>query len=338
MKKSILINIILFAATFITTTIAGTQWSGHYAGEIANWYHGLTYAVLILTFLTAHEMGHYIASRIHSVNATLPYFIPAPIPEMLFGTLGAVIKTKNTFPSRKALFDIGAAGPIAGFIVCIVFLIIGFTTLPGKEFIFSIHPDYLLQNGVIPNTGLYFGETVLFSFFADIFANPAGWLPPMNEIYHYPFLCVGWFGLFVTALNMLPIGQLDGGHILYAMFGPKQALIARIAWIIMFFIGLGALLMIVDDFLTSVDYPNDFYIGLQDLLLPVLKELKQIFPWYFQGWGGWLFWALITRFFIKIPHPHIDFIDELDNKRMLIGWLTIIILFLSFSFRGIYFI
>ena len=125
MKKSILINILLFAATFITTTIAGTQWSGHYAGEIANWYHGLTYAVLILTFLTAHEMGHYIASRIHSVNATLPYFIPAPIPEMLFGTLGAVIKTKNTFPSRKALFDIGAAGPIAGFVVCIVFLVIG---------------------------------------------------------------------------------------------------------------------------------------------------------------------------------------------------------------------
>lgn len=336
-KFSYLINLLLFIATFITSTIAGTQWAGYYPGEIGNWHHGLLYAILIMTFLAAHEMGHYIASRLHRVDASLPYFIPAPFQEMLFGTFGALIKTRNMFPTRKALFDIGAAGPIAGFIVCIIFLIIGFSTLPPKEFIYTIHPEYTLLGGDIPDTGLHFGNTIVFSFLADVFANPSGWLPPMNEIYHYPFLCVAWFGLFVTTLNMLPIGQLDGGHIVYAMYDKKQHKIAKYAWYIILIIGFGSLLSFSITFLENFDYPYSIYISLQDNLLPALIDFRNLAPWYFDGWGGWIFWALITRFFIKIPHPEIPLYDELDSKRILIGWITIIILLLSISYDGIYF-
>lgn len=336
-KNKYVLNILLFVATFITTTIAGTQWAGYYPGEISNWHHGLLYAILIMTFLTAHEMGHYIASRLHSVDASLPYFIPAPFQEMLFGTFGAVIKTRNMFPTRKALFDIGAAGPIAGFVVCIIFLITGFSTLPPKEFIYSIHPDYALLGGDIPDTGLHFGNTIVFSYLAKIFANSSGWLPPMNEIYHYPFLCVGWFGLFVTTLNMLPIGQLDGGHIVYAMYDLKQHTIAKFAWYMILLIGFGSLLSFALSFLQNFDYPYKIYIYLQNNLLPALIDLRNLVPWYFDGWGGWLFWAIITKFFIKIPHPAITFYDELDSKRKIIGWITIAILLLSISYEGIYF-
>jgi membrane-associated protease RseP (regulator of RpoE activity) len=335
--NKVFLNILLFVATFITTTIAGTQWTGHFPFDITNWHYGLTYAILIMTFLTSHEMGHYIASRIHGIDATLPYFIPAPFPEMLFGTMGAVIKTRSPFPSKKALFDVGAAGPIAGFIVSLIILAIGFATLPPKEYIYTIHPEYLLNGGIVPETGLTFGNTLVFSVMSELFKNPDGWLPPMNEMYHYPFLCVGWFGLFVTTLNMLPLGQLDGGHIVYAMFGgDKQKIIARIAWYIILIIGLGALLAILLDFLQSVNYPNSFYISLQSNLIPLLTQLRTAVPLFFEGWGGWLFWALITRFFIKIPHPDMHFDDKLDSKRMLIGWATIIILLLSFTFKGIY--
>ena len=336
-NNRISLNIILFVATFVTTTIAGTQWSGHTPFDVMNWHYGLTYAILIMTFLTAHEMGHYIASRIHGIDATLPYFIPAPFPEMLFGTMGAVIKTRSPFPSRKALFDVGAAGPIAGFIVSLVILAIGFATLPPKEFIYTIHPEYLFNGGVVPETGLTFGNTVVYSVLADMFKNSGGWLPPMNEMYHYPFLCVGWFGLFVTTLNMLPLGQLDGGHIVYAMFGGrKQRYIARIVWLIIFVIGFGAILSMLLDLLQSYSYPNSFYLGIRDNLLPFLSQMRATLPQFFDGWGGWMFWALITRFFIKIPHPEMPFEDKLDRKRLLIGWLTLIILLLSFTFKGIY--
>lgn len=338
-NNRLILHILLFVATFITTTIAGTQWTGHNPFEIANWYFGLTYAILIMIFITSHEMGHYIASRIHGIDATLPYFIPAPFPEMLFGTMGAVIKTRSPFPSKKALFDVGVAGPIAGFIVSIIILIIGFSTLPPKEYLYTIHPEYLLNGGVVPQTGLTFGNTIVYSLMADIFKNPHGWLPPMNEMYHYPFLCVGWFGLFVTTLNMLPIGQLDGGHIIYAMFGKKRhEQIARISWYIILLIGIGSLLAMMLDLFQTVNYPNDFYIALQDFFIPMLTKLRSVIPWFFEGWGGWLFWALITRFFIKIHHPSMLFEDKLDGNRMIIGWVAIIILMLSFSYTGIYFV
>jgi membrane-associated protease RseP (regulator of RpoE activity) len=338
-NKSSLLNLVLFVSTFITTSMAGTVWAGKDVTDVMNWHYGLTYSFLIMGFLLAHEMGHYIASRLHKIDASLPYYIPIPFKEiLLFGTLGALIKTKAPIQSRRALFDIGAAGPIAGFIVCIIYLIIGFLTLPQKDFIYNVHPQYLMMNGMIPETGLHFGDTIVFSFLANIFANPSGWLPPMNEIYHLPFLCVGWFGLFVTTLNMLPIGQLDGGHIVYAMFGKLQKKISIVVWYAIFVLGISSLLNLLLDYLTEFDYPYNFYIALQNTLVPVLSWMKYNIPYLFDSWGGWFFWALMTRFIIKIKHPEILSNDELDTKRKIIGWITMIILLLSFSFKGLFFV
>ena len=139
-----------------------------------------------------------------------------------FGTLGAVIRTKSAIPSKKVMFDIGVAGPIAGFIATLLILSYGFLALPGKEFILSIHPQYFSQTQPAGGVDLTFGNPLLYQFLSFIFTNPTNqFVPPMTEMYHYPFLCAGWFGLFVTSMNLLPVGQLDGGHLAYTMFGPR---------------------------------------------------------------------------------------------------------------------
>ncbi len=338
-KSSFWVHLVLFLATFLTTTIAGAQWAMKNYYDISNWHYGLLYAILIMTFLTSHEMGHYIASKIHKVDASLPYFIPVPFPElMLFGTFGAVIATRSPIPNRKVLFDIGISGPLSGFIVSMAFLIFGLVTLPPKEFIYSIHPEYLLNyGGEIPNTGLTFGNTLLYSILTKIFANPNGWLPPMNEIYHYPFLCVGWFGLFVTVINLLPFGQLDGGHIIYSMFGNKQYKIAKFLWWTMIIYGLGSLFNSLYELFYNIDLPYKLYIFLQNSLLPFLKFLKEKFPFWMNAWGGWLFWGLVVKLFIKLPHPYIPTFEPLGTFRRLLGYIAILILILSFPPYGIYF-
>lgn len=332
------LNLILFIATFITTMISGTAWSGHDPYQVLNWHYGIVYAILILTFLSAHEFGHYFASRYHNVDATLPFFLPTPFPEMfLFGTFGAVIKTRNMFPSRKALFDIGIAGPLAGFVVCIILLIVGFATLPPKEFIYTIHPQYLAEGGRIHTTGLYFGDTLIFNFLAGIFQNPHGWLPPMNEIYHYPFLCVGWFGLFVTTMNLLPLGQLDGGHVLYSLIGDKHIKIAKIIWWCILLISSGSLLNMLLEFLQTSDYTFSFYLTIQRNLTPILLSIKNAVPWYFDVWGGWIFWMLIIKFAIRLKHPPVYPDIKLDRVRTVLGIVAFIILIICLPWNGIYF-
>jgi membrane-associated protease RseP (regulator of RpoE activity) len=339
-KRTLLLQLILFVASFFSVALAGAQWAGVDYLNLFNWHYGLTYAILITIFLTAHEFGHYIASRIHKVDATLPYYLPMPIIYLNpFGTFGAVIKTRSPILTRKALFDIGVSGPIAGFIVSVGFLIYGLMTLPGIDFIYHIHPHYLTKfGGKIPETNMFFGDTILYYILSKIFANPSGFLPPMTEIYHYPFLNVGWFGLFVTSINMLPVGQLDGGHVVYSMFGGKvQSKVAKISWWALIFISSGALLNLLFDLL-KWDNPGSVYIFLQNVLLPPLKWLKEYAPWYMAGWGGWLLWVIIAKFFIKLNHPQIGGDEKLDSKRMAIGWIAIIIFILSFSYNGIYFI
>ena len=332
-----IINIILFVITFFTCMVAGVQWKQMNPLQLENLHAGLSYAVLILTFLTAHEFGHYIASRIHKVDATLPYYIPMPIPFILnFGTFGAVIKTRSPIPTKKALFDIGAAGPIAGFIVCVVYLIIGFSTLPPIDYLYEIHPEYLTQmGGKIPEHGLHFGSTILFNAMKDVFSYPDAFVPPMNEIYHYPLLNVGWFGLFVTALNMLPIGQLDGGHITYSMFGRAHAKIARYFWGFMIALGLGGVLGMLNEFFQQ-EFKNLILRGFDQILSPVLEFIGSVAPWYYEGWVGWIFWALLTKFFVKLDHPPIHSNDDIGPGRRAVGWFALSILALCFSFNGIY--
>jgi membrane-associated protease RseP (regulator of RpoE activity) len=165
----------------------------------------LTYSIPLLVILGAHEFGHYAYCRRHQVDATLPYFIPAPIP--LTGTLGAVIRIREAFPSKKALFDIGVAGPIAGFVALIPFLIWG------------------MQLSVaipVPESAdlLYFGEPRLLKAAAYL---KFGTLPEGVDIFLHPMGFAAWFGILATALNLLPFGQLDGGHIAYAVLGRRAA-------------------------------------------------------------------------------------------------------------------
>ena len=293
----ILLPSLLFLATFVTTTIAGVFWLNKDGNDLNNFAQGLPYSLSILFILASHELGHYFAARYHKVESTLPFFIPAPPMFMPFGTLGAVIRTRSPVPTRKAMFDIGVAGPIAGFIATLIILWIGFANLPPKEYLYSIHPEYAM--GMKPQGIDYvFGNTFLFSGLSKLLAT--GFLPPMNEIYHYPFLCVGWFGLLVTAMNMIPVGQLDGGHITYAMFGKDHRVIARAAFGLLLAFGLA---------------------GLAPLL-----EIHLSF-----GWTGWLLWAMILFFIIRLDHPPIADTEQLSPNRMAVGWISLLIFVISFS-------
>lgn len=306
-KPKYLLHIGLFILTFLTTTLGGVFWSGKDAYDLQNFSYGITYSILILVIISAHEFGHYFAARIHKVDVTLPFYIPFPFLFLNpFGTMGAVIRMRSRAATRKALFDIGVAGPIAGWVASIIILIIGFITLPPIDYLYQIHPDYAL-NGVLLK-GEAFGNNIIFLLFKKILPSSNGFLPPMNEVYHYPFLCAGWFGLFITALNMMPAGQLDGGHISYTMFGSKNStILGHIVVGILFIMGVLS-------------------------LLPLIGVNIEI------GSLNWLVWALIITFAIKIKHPPtVDHDPEpLDTTRMMIGWFTFLILILSFTPIPIY--
>jgi membrane-associated protease RseP (regulator of RpoE activity) len=171
---------------------------------------GVVYSIAIMTILLAHEMAHYFVSRRYGVSATLPYFIPFPLSP--FGTFGAVIKMRGTITNKKALFDIGIAGPLAGFVLSVPCAYIGIKLSSTVKVAPSAHP-------------LTLGEPLLLKFFEWLtFGN----LPAGYDVLIHPLGFAGWVGLFITALNLLPIGQLDGGHIIYATFGHKSRHVHRI--------------------------------------------------------------------------------------------------------------
>ena len=306
-KTRVLVHILLFLLTFITTTFAGIEWifgGGPY--EFNSLLLGLPYSISILFILGTHEFGHYFAALYHKVKATLPYFIPLPsFPGFFinFGTMGAVIKTKSPIPDNKAMFDIGIAGPLAGFVASLIVIIYGFTHLPGVNYILAIHPDYFSPGyGHNALGALKFGDTILFSGLRELLTSPSQFVPPMTEIYHYPYLCVGWFGLFVTAMNMIPVGQLDGGHILYSMFGQKiHFYIAQVFMGMLVILGL---------------------LGIGDIVLNWNTGI---------GWTGWLFWGLILFFIIKVKHPPVQTFEKLDTKRMILGYISFVIFIVAFS-------
>lgn len=188
-------NIILFVCTACTTYLV----------------NGPYYSMAIMTILLSHEMGHFVMCRKYGVEATAPFFIPVPFPP--FGTFGALIKMRGHIPSKKALFDIGAAGPLAGLVFAIPAVIIGLS---------------LSEVHAVPTTEdthyMGLGEPLLFTFLANAVV---GNVPEGFDIYLHPIAFAGWAGLFVTALNLLPIGQLDGGHIIYALLGRKSQLVYK---------------------------------------------------------------------------------------------------------------
>ena len=209
----------LFVLTAVSVCLTGVTvgWLDA-AGElhVFDWRAGLTLMAALMSVLLSHEMGHYVACRIYRIDATLPFFIPAPwILNPLAGTFGAVIRIKEPFPHRRALFDVGVAGPLAGFVVCIPVLI-----------------GAVLEARVIPMPadapfGSLMGDPLFFTWAFELLRGPV----PDGHILEIGVLGrAAWFGLLVTGLNLLPVGQLDGGHALYALFRRRAHVIARAVW------------------------------------------------------------------------------------------------------------
>ncbi len=179
---------------------------------------GLKFSVSLLAILTAHESGHYVACRLYGVDATLPYFIPLPPLLGPAGTLGAFIKIVSPLPSRRATFDIGVAGPIAGFAAIIPIAVIGLLTMQPSA----------APNSAVETSGLYFAHPLFLQLLSKLLAADATF-----EAFN-PFLAAAWLGLLITSLNLIPSGQLDGGHAVYAAFGERiHRWLGRIAFVVM---------------------------------------------------------------------------------------------------------
>ncbi|WP_242928638.1 site-2 protease family protein [Pontibacter vulgaris] len=237
------LHLLLFIVTLATTTIAGAEWitgklfflsrDGFDWGGTLSWDElvaGLYFSIPFLGVLTVHEFGHYFTAKVYRTRVTLPYYIPLWLGiTSSIGTMGAFIRIKSRIYSRQQFFDIGIAGPIAGFVVALPLLFYGFTHLPQPEHIFSIHPEYkqygldYAQHVYLETEGSFaLGKNLLFLFFEQFVAPDPALVPNQYEVMHYPLIFAGYLALFFTALNLLPIGQLDGGHVLYGLIGYKR--------------------------------------------------------------------------------------------------------------------
>ncbi len=214
------LNILLFVLTIGTTLIAGTRYAGVKLPKdiIRNLHLGISFSFTLLSILLFHELAHYFTAKFHKASSTLPYFIPAPT---FLGTLGAVIKMKSPFPHKSALFDVGIAGPLASFTLSIVATALGLLTSPIVD--------------TIGEEGRYLGSSIIFS---AIFRVVKGPIAQGHYVDLSPVAFGGWIGFFVTAMNLLPVGQLDGGHIAYSLFGKRHGLVARIAVLVLLGFGL----------------------------------------------------------------------------------------------------
>lgn len=233
---------------------------------------GLSFSISLLGILMAHEMGHYLACRYYGVDATLPFFIPAP-PLFLAGTFGAFIKMKSPIPSRRALFDIGLAGPLAGFLALLPIAFAGILSLQAAP----------------PQVGdaIIFNDPLLFRLFASLTnAN-------LTDASPNPFYMAAWIGLLVTSLNLMPVGQLDGGHGTFAVFGQRShKIIGRLAFITMAAIAI---------------------LG---------------FLWH--GSPSGFVYTILLAVMLRVKHPAPQVSEPLGNARIIIGIITLIVFALSF--------
>ena len=255
------IHLVLFFLTVFTTLLAGALMEG--AKVLENpleLLKGIPFSFTLMFILGTHEFGHYYYAQKHKVDATLPYFIPAPPFLFLIGTFGAFIKIKSPIYRKDALLQIGAAGPIAGFVIAVPALIIGL-----------LLSDVVEKNNI--QGALILGDSILMKILTWI-THPK--LMDTQDIMLHPIAFAGWIGLLVTMLNLLPIGQLDGGHVAYAMLGKKQRLIGQIAFIFLIplsFLSInwliwGLLLLIL---MRSVKHPP-----IQDIHIPLSDTDKRI--------------------------------------------------------------
>jgi len=274
-----LLHTILFLATCATTVTAGAMMEGVIPWETPERLTaGLPFAGSLMTILLTHEMGHYIMSRRHGTPASLPYFIPAP---SLIGTFGAVIKMHSRILDRRALLDIGATGPLAGFVVAVVASAVGLS-----------QSEVVPLAGGLPDGTLELGDSLLFKFLSHAIL---GIDSADHTVLLHPVAFAGWIGLLVTALNLIPVGQLDGGHICYALFGAEK-----------------------HRTISNVTIPILLALGGLGLFRP------DIF------WPGWLLWGLLLIILGRKHPPVVLPFISLDPHRRMIGWISLGIFILTF--------
>lgn len=266
--KRYTIHIILFILTVASTLFVG----------------GPAYSFTIILILLGHEMGHYLMSRRYGMRATLPFFLPFPFSP--FGTLGAVIRMESVTSSRKALFDTGIAGPFTSFCLSIPAIVIGLK-------LSQVIPSAQIKEGTIR-----LGDPFLFQILQKWVM---GEVPDTFDVLLHPIGYAGWVGLFVTALNLLPVGQLDGGHIAYALLGKKSRFIFLFAIVVMAFITVfynpGWLLLVILFILFGFRHPSPL-----DDHTPIDGKRKIL--------GGMAFLAFILSF---TPAPFPQFVDEIKQ-------------------------
>jgi len=369
--KRILLQILLFITTFFTTTLAGAWWCFgklyislfpfFYNSEFTfqDFLQGMQFSVPFLLILTVHEFGHYFTALYHNVKSSLPYYIPFPPILFSIGTMGALIRLRSRVPSSKKNFDIGIAGPLAGFVVALGVLYYGFSTLPPPEHIFTIHPEYE-QYGLNYADHVYaqndssalsisLGKNLLFVLFEKIVADPAR-VPNVHEMMHYPILFAGFLALVFTSLNLLPIGQLDGGHVLYGLIGfRKHRIVASAIFIVfMFYAGLGLEYILPtqppEDLMLSIPlYGLFLFVCFSGLRLPVKDTIMYtvgvfalqyatifLFP-SVTGYPGWLLFGFLLGRVLGIPHPPSEIEEPLDQKRIVLGWIALLVFVLCFT-------
>ncbi|MCU0357777.1 MAG: site-2 protease family protein [Cyclobacteriaceae bacterium] len=359
--RRLLLQVLLFVLTLITTTIAGAEWS--YGKSIyapgytwADFFSGLHFSVPFLLILTVHELGHYLTARHYGVNSSLPYYIPMPPFPLSIGTMGAIIRLRERVRSMKINFDIGIAGPLAGFIMALIVLFYGFLTLPPPEHIFEIHPEYEAYGLDYAEhvyaerediVDVWIGKNLLFLFFEYMVADPSR-MPNPHEIMHYPYLFSGFLALIFTSLNLLPIGQLDGGHVLYGLVGfHRHRMIASIIFLaFVFYAGLGLVhpAMPIDDLVIYIPAYIIFltfcFKGLKLPMRDTIMYAMLVFAMQFvvtwlrpgvTGYTGWLLFALIIGRLAGVLHPPSEIEEPLDSNRQVLGWIALIIFVLCFS-------
>jgi membrane-associated protease RseP (regulator of RpoE activity) len=239
--------------------------------------------------LGGHELGHALIARKNDVDSTLPFFLPVP-PFFVFGTLGAVIFMNSPIPDRRSLFDIGIAGPVIGFVLSLPVLVIGISL-----------SSYVPFDPSMAGLPFLLGTPLLFNLISTLILGS----PEANLILlAHPLAIAGWAGIFVTALNLLPMGQLDGGHVIRAVFPKRYKEIYTWVFRILFFMGI---------------------LGFATQFLNIQTEFPQL-------WAGWLFWAVLVYFLTRLEHPGpLNDVTPLDRKRKMASVLILLIFLLSFT-------
>jgi membrane-associated protease RseP (regulator of RpoE activity) len=267
--------LILFFATCLSTWWVGALDFGGLGvrgvGLLSAVWEGLAYAVPVMTILLCHEMGHFLQAHRYGVYASLPYFIPMPLPPL--GTFGAVIAMEPRIGGRRALFDIGISGPLAGLVPTFIFLVIGLE-----------HASYKVMHGGMES----YGDPLVLRFLATYILGPA---PKGQDLMIGPVGFAGWVGLLITSLNLIPIGQLDGGHVLYALLRKKAH---KVATLLLF----AAIFLVVWDW----------------------KDLR-----------GWTLMLFLLFMMGPIHPPTANDDEPLGIGRIILGWLTLAFIIIGFT-------